>query len=292
MDDVRTGTARRDSAVATALAVVLCAVLAGYTGPALLSGLAAVAGIGLVAVAGATVMTRAGRWSGPADRVTLGRTVLIGGSATVGIMVLAGELSPRPWWLLVLVAPALALDGVDGFVARRTGTASAAGARLDMEMDAALLLVLSAVSIRSLGWWVLALGGMRYAFVAAAWFRPHLQAPLAFSQFRRVVAAVQGVTLAVALAPILPLPSARAVVALALVLLVVSFGRDVRTLERAERARRAEQAQRAQQAERAERAQRAEWIRRVLRLQPAGWATLTRDEPAASWDELITSGQS
>ena len=245
MDDVRTGTALgtntalgtgtalRDSSVATVMAVVLCAMLAGYTGPALLSGLAAVAGIGLVAAAGATVLTRAGRWSGPADRVTLGRTVLIGGCATIGIMVLAGELPARPWWLLVLVVPALALDAVDGFVARRTGTASAVGARLDMEMDAALLLVLSAVSIRSLGWWVLALGGMRYAFVAAAWFRPQLKGPLAFSQFRRVVAAVQGITLAVALAPIFPLPVARTAVALALILLVVSFGRDVITLERA-----------------------------------------------------------
>jgi phosphatidylglycerophosphate synthase len=235
MNDVRTGTAVRDSSVATVMAVVLCAVLAGYTGPALLSGLAAVAGIGLVAAAGATVLTRAERWSGPADRVTLGRTVLIGGCATIGIMVLAGEQAARPWWLFALVVPALALDAVDGFVARRTGTSSAAGARLDMEMDAALLLVLSAVSIRSLGWWVLALGGMRYAFVAAAYFRPQLSGSLAFSQFRRVVAAVQGVTLAVALAPITPLPVARTAVALALILLAVSFGRDILTLERAKR---------------------------------------------------------
>jgi phosphatidylglycerophosphate synthase len=235
MDDGRTGTALRDSSVATFLAVVLCAVLAAYQGPALMSAAAAVAGISLVAAAGAAVISRAGRWSGPADRVTLGRTVLIGGCATIGIMVLAGELPPRPWWLLMLVVPALALDAVDGIVARRTGTSSPAGARLDMEMDAALLLVLSAVSIRSLGWWVLALGGMRYAFVLAAYFRPQLRAPLQFSQFRRVVAAVQGVALAVALAPVFPLPVARTTVALALILLAVSFGRDVLTLERAGR---------------------------------------------------------
>ncbi len=232
MNDAGTGTGLRDSTVATFMAVVLCVVLAGYSGPALLNSLAAVAGIGLVAAAGATVISRTGRWSGPADRVTLGRTVLIGGSATVAIMVLAGELPARPWWLLVLVTPALALDAVDGIVARRTGTSSAVGARLDMEMDAALLLVLSAVSIRSLGWWVLALGGMRYAFVAAAWFRPHLSAPLQFSQFRRVVAAVQGVTLALALAPMMPLTIARTAVAMALILLMISFGRDVITLER------------------------------------------------------------
>ncbi len=43
---------------------------------------------------------------------------------------------------MALAVPALILDGVDGWVARRTGTANDAGARLDMEVDAALILVL------------------------------------------------------------------------------------------------------------------------------------------------------
>jgi phosphatidylglycerophosphate synthase len=230
--ETRTGTALRDSTVATVMSVMLCAVLADHAGLALVTAAAAVAGIGLVATAGVSVTSRTGRWSGPADRVTLSRAVLIGGSATIAVLVLAGELPARPWWLLVLAVPALILDAVDGIVARRTGTASAAGARLDMEMDAALLMVLSAVAVLSLGWWVLALGGMRYAFVAAAWFRPQLRGPLPFSQFRRVVAAVQGVTLAVALAPVVPLPLARTAVAVALLLLTVSFARDILALER------------------------------------------------------------
>jgi phosphatidylglycerophosphate synthase len=232
MNGVVNGTALRDATVATAAATALCAVLAGYAGPALVGAAATVAGIALVAAAGAAVISRAGRWSGPADRVTLSRTVLIGGCATIAVLVLAGTLSSRPWWLLALAAPALLLDGVDGQVARRTGTASAAGARLDMEMDAALLLVLSVVAIASLGWWVLAIGLMRYLFVAAAAFRPQLSGPLPFSQFRRVVAAIQGVTLAAALAPVFPLAVSRTAVAVALVLLVVSFGRDVLYLER------------------------------------------------------------
>ena len=45
---------------------------------------------------------------------------------------------------LALVVVALALDWVDGQVARRTGTCSAFGARFDMETDAFLILVLSA----------------------------------------------------------------------------------------------------------------------------------------------------
>jgi phosphatidylglycerophosphate synthase len=231
MDDVNTGTALRDSSIATVMSVLLCAVLARNAGPVLVAAAAAAAGLALVVAAGTAVFSRAGRWSGPADRVTLGRTVLIGGCATVAVLVLTGTLPARPWWLLPLAVPALALDAVDGIVARRTGTASAAGARLDMEMDAALLLVLSAIATQSLGWWVLAIGGMRYAFVAVAQFRPQLRGSLQFSQFRRVVAAVQGVALASALAPVFPLPVARTVVAIALVLLVVSFGRDVKTLE-------------------------------------------------------------
>jgi phosphatidylglycerophosphate synthase len=219
--------------VAVAVSVVLCAGLALYGGPeAALAGAAAVTGVTIVASAGSSVMTRAGRWSGPADRVTLARTVLIGGCATIAVLVLTDALPDRPWWLTVLVVPALALDFVDGLVARRTGTSSDAGARLDMEMDAALLLILSIVATQSLGWWVLAIGAMRYAFVAASWVRPNLRRPLEFSSFRRVVAAVQGITLAVALAPVVPIPLARAAVAVSLALLLVSFTKDVLRLER------------------------------------------------------------
>ena len=77
-----------------------------------------------------------------------------------------------------MTAVALALDGVDGKVARRTGTSSALGARFDMEVDAFLILVLSAASPLSLGPWVLAIGAMRYAFVAAAEVLAWLRAAL------------------------------------------------------------------------------------------------------------------
>ena len=64
----------------------------------------------------------------------------------------------------------MALNGADGWVARRTRTASAFGARFDMETDALLILVLSALVWRmeKAGAWVIASGLMRYAFVAAA----------------------------------------------------------------------------------------------------------------------------
>ena len=68
--------------------------------------------------------------------------------------------------LVALAAVALALDFVDGQVARRTGTTSRLGARFDGEVDAFLILVLSVYVAPSAGAWVLAIGAARYAFLA------------------------------------------------------------------------------------------------------------------------------
>ncbi|MFF4159211.1 CDP-alcohol phosphatidyltransferase family protein [Streptomyces sp. NPDC001678] len=162
---------------------------------------------------------------GPANRVTLARAALVGGVTAL----VANGPGGRPL-VVVLVAVAsvaLVLDGVDGHVARRTGTASAVGARFDMEVDAFLILVLSGFVARSLGAWVLTIGAMRYAFVAAARVLPWLRAPLPPRFSRKVVAALQGIVLVVASAGIVPRPATTALVGLALAALVCSFGRDV-----------------------------------------------------------------
>ncbi|WP_298989577.1 CDP-alcohol phosphatidyltransferase family protein [uncultured Pseudokineococcus sp.] len=229
-------TAVRDGALATAVSVVLCTGLVVLGGMAASAHLAVLAGVGLVGAAAVAVGSRRDRWSGPADRVTLGRTVLAGGCATVVVLALLGDLPPRSWWLLALAAPAALLDAVDGAVARRTGTATAAGARLDMEVDAALLLVLSVALGPVVGWWVLGVGLMRYAFVVAGRLRPRLRQPLPYSLFRRAVAAAQAVVLVTALMPVVPVPLAATACAAALALLAVSFGRDVAALERRGRA--------------------------------------------------------
>jgi phosphatidylglycerophosphate synthase len=137
--------------------------------------------------------------------------------------------------MMALAAVALLLDGVDGQVARRTGTSSVLGARFDMETDAFLILVLSVYVARSAGWWVLAIGGLRYAFVAAAWLLPWLRADLPPRFGRKVVAATQGIVLAVAASGVVAEPLAVASVGAALALLVWSFGRDVRWLWHARR---------------------------------------------------------
>jgi phosphatidylglycerophosphate synthase len=241
----RAGTAPADALAATLAAAVVCALVAtgavraAGSDPASTAVVVATVGLGgllgllIVGAAAASLVRRTGRWSGPADRVTLVRGVLIAGCATLAVPVVAGVLPERAWPLVLLLVPALALDAVDGRVARRSGTSSAAGGKLDGEMDAAVLLVLSLAATRSLGVWVLGIGLMRYAFFAAGYLRPALRGRLGFSQFRRVVAALQGVMLAVGLTPVVPQPVGQGCAAVALALLSVSFGLDVRTLERA-----------------------------------------------------------
>ncbi|MET8635092.1 CDP-alcohol phosphatidyltransferase family protein [Streptomyces sp. NPDC004680] len=162
---------------------------------------------------------------GPANRVTLGRSILVGG--VTALVADSFESSPPVTVFVGLTAVALILDGVDGKVARRTGTSSALGARFDMEVDAFLILVLSVYVSMSLGPWVLLIGGMRYAFVAAARALPWLNGELPSSMARKTVAALQGIALLVAASGLLPEAANVAVVAVALASLVWSFGRDV-----------------------------------------------------------------
>ncbi|MEU6243914.1 CDP-alcohol phosphatidyltransferase family protein [Streptomyces sp. NPDC047024] len=167
---------------------------------------------------------------GPANRVTLGRATLVGG--VTALVADSFESAPPVTLLVGLTAVALLLDGVDGKVARRTGTSSALGARFDMEVDAFLILVLSVYVSTRLGPWVLLIGAMRYAFVAAARVAPWLNSPLPPSFARKTVAALQGICLLVAGAGLLPYGVEFGVMLLALGSLVWSFGRDVAWLWR------------------------------------------------------------
>ncbi|MFD7684928.1 CDP-alcohol phosphatidyltransferase family protein [Streptomyces sp. NPDC059781] len=170
---------------------------------------------------------------GAANRVTLGRATLVGG--VTALVADSFQDSPPVSLFVGLTAVALILDGVDGKVARRTGTSTPLGARFDMEVDAFLILVLSVYVSMAMGPWVLLIGGMRYVFVAAARVRPWLTAPLPPSTARKTVAALQGVLLLLAGAALLPHVVNVGVVVLALGLLVWSFGRDVLWLWRTSR---------------------------------------------------------
>ncbi|MEU1395273.1 CDP-alcohol phosphatidyltransferase family protein [Micromonospora zamorensis] len=171
-------------------------------------------------------MTRAGAPDlSPADRVTLSRAILVG-----GVTALAADSFTRPapvTVMVVLTSVALALDAVDGWTARRTGTSSELGARFDMEIDSFLVLVLCLYVTPSAGAWVLAIGAMRYVFVAASWVLDWMHGSLPPRYWRKIVAAIQGVVLTVAMGDAVPGPLTTAMLVVSLALLVESFGRDV-----------------------------------------------------------------
>ncbi|MEP9361605.1 CDP-alcohol phosphatidyltransferase family protein [Nocardioides sp. CN2-186] len=133
---------------------------------------------------------------------------------------------------LALVVVALALDWVDGQVARRTHTESAFGARFDMETDAFLIAVLSVYVAIDAGWWVLLIGAARYLLWLAERVWPWLRRPVPPRHWRKVVAAVQGIVLAAAASQLLPEQLTDAALVVALALLAESFGRDVWWLRR------------------------------------------------------------
>ncbi|HEU5470747.1 MAG TPA: CDP-alcohol phosphatidyltransferase family protein [Actinophytocola sp.] len=228
---VQTAAPLRTLAAGATAQVALLAVLTLVTGLGMWGWLAAIA----FGVTGATALAAGLRRSvrrgfGPADLVTLARAILVGG---VTALVVDSVRAPASIPVLVAVTGfALALDAVDGQVARRTGTVSALGARFDMEVDAFLILVLSAYVATSLGPWVLLIGGMRYGFVAAGRVLTWLNAALPSSIMRKTVAAAQGIVLAVVASGLLPAGAAVAMTGLALAALIWSFGQDVRWLHR------------------------------------------------------------
>jgi phosphatidylglycerophosphate synthase len=178
----------------------------------------------------ALILKRGMSWSGvrvfgPADWVTLARATLVG--CVAAVTAASFHRTPRADVLVSIAVAALLLDAVDGHVARRTGTASGFGARFDMEVDSFLVLVLSVYVARSMGAWVLVIGAMRYAFVAAGWAFPWMRGQLPPRYWRKVVAAIQGAVLVVAAADVLPTPLMVFALAATLALLIESFGRDI-----------------------------------------------------------------
>ncbi len=206
--------------------VLLLAVLAETVG---LSGAGWVTGICSGVIVDATLARALFRYRSDrlrlADWVTLARATL---AVAVAGLVASSFYQRAPVAALVsLAALALALDFVDGWVARRTRTTARLGAQFDGEVDAFLILVLSVYVARSIGVWVLAIGAARYAFLAAGWALPWMRAELPPREWRKWVTAAQGIVLTIAAAQVLPMALTEAAVLAALALLAESFGRDV-----------------------------------------------------------------
>jgi phosphatidylglycerophosphate synthase len=163
---------------------------------------------------------------GAANHVTIVRGALV--ALLAGL--LGEHVSDTTAVAAVTVASvAMVLDGVDGWLARRSGMASEFGARFDMETDAVFVAVLALLVWRfgKAGSWVLLSGMMRYLFAAAVVVFPRLRRPVPSTNRGKTIAVLQMIALIVALAPLCnPAVSAR-VAAVGLLALVLSFSLDV-----------------------------------------------------------------
>src|SRR3954470_20939284 len=206
--------------------LLLLAVLAGTAGLGTAGWVVGLAcAVIMAAVLARGLTRRRGERLGPASWLTLARATLAVGVAALAADSLAHD---TPVALLVtLAAVALVLDGADGWVARRTGTATGLGARFDGEVDAFLILALSVYVAPALGAWVLAIGAARYLFGAGELLLPWMRAPLPSRRWRRVVAAMQGIVLTVAAAEVLPQGLTQGLLVAALAALAVSVGECV-----------------------------------------------------------------
>jgi phosphatidylglycerophosphate synthase len=163
---------------------------------------------------------------GPANQVTAVRAMIV--ALVCGLI---GEPS-RP---LAATSAAMAsvvvtlLDGVDGWLARRSRMASVFGARFDMEIDALLIMTLAilAAEYGKAGRWILAAGLIRYLFVASGWVLPWMQSPLPPSRRRQAVCVLQIVGLSLVVLPEVTPPASTWLATVLLASLSYSFLVDV-----------------------------------------------------------------
>lgn len=125
-----------------------------------------------------------------------------------------------------LVVGILSLDGIDGWLARHTGSASAFGAHFDMETDALLILIMTQELWQrgALGLWILTSGLLRYVYVLHSMIASQGASLMPRSSFGRVAFA----TLTIGLATAFGFPNILGALAAAVgtVLVSVSFARS------------------------------------------------------------------
>ncbi|MGR3513036.1 MAG: CDP-alcohol phosphatidyltransferase family protein [Paracoccaceae bacterium] len=171
----------------------------------------------------------------PHDRLGLCNYVTLARLVLVGVLAVALLERQTPGLaILTLAVLSLALDGVDGALARWEGRVSTFGARFDVEVDAlfALLLAVYAAYVGIAAPYVVLLGLPYYLFRAAAWAFPWLSAPLPERLSRKAVCVAQIATLILLLVPGVPGWFVNGVVLGVIVALGWSFGRDILWLSR------------------------------------------------------------
>ncbi len=191
----------RSTAGAGVLAFAAGALVPGWTLPGGLIG-----AVLLAVVVGAVSREGAPARLGAANRVTIGRLAILGALAGYGLSLPFTGAVPG-WAPCLAYAGAAALDLLDGALARRTGSETAFGARLDAEADALGIAAASGIAALALGTlppWYLGAGFARYLFGAGLVLERRSGRrvrPLDPSPFRRRLAGFQMGMLAVCLAP-------------------------------------------------------------------------------------------
>lgn len=215
----------RLSLAAAILVPVVVAVAVALVGPH--AGAVALAVAGFLTGAGlAAALMRRGY---PHERLGMCNVVTLVRLALAAALLVPLLSAAAPWAVFAVASVALALDGVDGWLARREGRVSTFGARFDVEVDSALALILAlnAWAAGTTGAAVLLIGLPRYAFVAAARVSPWLDRDLPERFSRKAVCVLQlGALIALQLPPVTS-DLAEPVVLFVAAALLWSFGRDV-----------------------------------------------------------------
>ncbi|SHE99158.1 Phosphatidylglycerophosphate synthase [Modicisalibacter ilicicola DSM 19980] len=172
------------------------------------------------------------RWLGWANRVTLLRGMLI--AIFAGAIIFPDFMARHVDVMALLALLALLLDGLDGWIARLTRSASSFGARFDMELDAFFILALcvALLVLGKAGPWVLLIGLMRYGFVLSIRLWPWLGRELPESRRRKIICVWQAGSLLVGLLPAVADAVAAPIALLSLLLLSLSFMVDIHWLAR------------------------------------------------------------
>ena len=170
---------------------------------------------------------------GPANHVTMMRAMLV---ALVASLIGEPEIPRVAATATAAAVLMIVLDGVDGWLARRSRMVSAFGARFDVETDALLVMAMSILAWQhgKAGAWVLLGGMMRYVFVMAGAWLPWMARPLRPTRRAKTVSVCHMVGLSVALAPIIRPPLSAIAVGSTVIALTWSFAVDVRRLWRME----------------------------------------------------------
>ena len=180
------------------------------------------------------IVTRGRRWRRPdpptpADLVTGFRALLVLACAALVVPGVGG--ADGGWWLVSLALLAWVLDGLDGYVARRTSTVSQRGALLDSGVDGTLVLVM-AVAVAGVAPWSLVGGLLWPVFVLVQVWRPSWRRTLPHRTWRKVAGGTLTGTLVIGAAPVWLEVAVQVAVGLAVAFVVWSFARDVAWLER------------------------------------------------------------